>query len=155
MQYPAYTMFAAANRMGRVVIASLILGILNFIASFFLVQYLGVTGVVWGTGIEFAISSLFVVPALMAPIMQVSPVTYALRVVVLPLYKLTLTFGPIAWFTVSFFHPHNYPELGACGLALGSIGALLSWLLILGPAERSFFSAQFAKYIIRKRVSAG
>lgn len=145
MQYPCYSLLAALNRISGMAYAALGSAILNFVASFILVQRLGVTGVVWGTGFELSFTSLIVMPYLVSGALEMQPLSYAARVILMPVCKIGLCFGPIAWYLTQVWNPTTYLQLAEAGTVLGITGSAIAWIVVLKSRERTFILGQLPK----------
>ena len=147
LQYPVFTFLAAINRYGRVVSASLIGSLVNFVASFILVQWIGLTGVVWATGCENVLYSAIVLPCLAAPLLGMSALRMAVTTILLPMLRLCLPLGLLTWLYCSHFHPATYLEIIVAGIAISLAGFALSWIWVLKQAEQQFIIAQMARIL--------
>jgi hypothetical protein len=97
--------------------------------------------VVVATAIELLLTGLIAWPIIVSRHQDVS-----LRPYLLVLAKPIAVLTPVAlaglWLQSSYGPPTSYPSLVASGFALTSLLALLTWIALLTPAERSWIKSK-------------
>jgi|GEM_PF-6023842 len=137
MHSPLFSYFGAINAYGKVMKFSMVTSMANFATSLFLVQRMGLMGVIWGTVVENILWGVFLWP-LLAKREAKLPLKRYLRVVfvesAIPIAGIAVA---ACRFLRGWLNPVTYWDLTLCGLGVGVVTGTAGWFLLLSSEDRT------------------
>jgi len=149
MQFPVFSILPALNKHGRLATAYLATAVLNFGLSWFLVQRIGLTGVVWATTVDLSLQALLVLPWLISRAFPITRLQYLVKAVLLPILAYGLGLIPLGWFWLTKFNPVSYAELALAATVLAVAAIPIGWLVVLQGSDRRLVWGQARRLLQR------
>lgn len=153
LMYPVFSVLPAMNKHGYLALAYLGSAVLNFVLSWYLVQRMGLTGVVWATSVELCLQASVLLPLLVGRAFKTDPLRFFLRSVARPVLLFGLTAAPLSWWWVARFDLSTRLGWLAALAGFAISGGAACWFLVLKPSDRLLVRTQFGR-ILRLKPAA-